>query len=480
MENFTLYGREKLLNLLEDCLQNTPGDAVELVLDSEQVAVTRYAVNRIHQNVYEHNPQVWARVLVNGSLATLACNSLDPARIRETIEEAATVARRMRRTGDYSFASGNESGYTPASGAENLNIPYVSAPNPPSFFDNTAHQSPDDRAAAVAQIVEAAASAGFVGYGTYKTTVNEIVIANTKGLRAYAPATSAYLKALVEQEGQMGYAGYADALSRDAATLDPAAIAKVAVQKCRLNHDQIDLAPGDYAAVLEPNTVADMVRFIVMTGTSGMALQDGISFMAGKFGEKVTGDNIYLWEDPHHPGALPFPIDYEGQPSHAVPFIIGGKAAGGVYDRRFAAKEPGRASTGHANHPNALLGGNAPLPSHIVMQSGTKTTDELIKGVQRGLLVTRLHYTHCPDPKRVVATGTTRDGTFLIENGEIVAAVKNLRFTQSILELLETVEEFGQPKTCQDWWTANGMSSFNYYVPALRVGKCTFTGATTF
>ncbi len=477
-----LYGREKLLNLLEDFLKLAPAEAtqVELALEIEQVEVTRYAHNRIHQNVSDQDTRLWVRVLVNGAVASLACNSLEPAQVKATIAQATTTARRLPDRSHSGFASHSEaSGTNIEPGSDGLVIPQPTSLIPPSYFDSTLYQTPDQRAEAIGQVVELVNVAGLDGYGTYKTTRNELAVANSLGLRAYALGSSGYLKALVETIDGTS-AGYADQLSRDVTTLDPAKVANIAIQKCRLNKNQIEMPAGDYEAVLEPNTVADLVRFMVIHGCGAQQLQDKRSFMTDRFGEQVTGSEINIWEDPHHPAAMPFPLDYEGLQKRAVPLVIAGKAAGVVYDRGTAARVAERVSTGHALNPWTSIGDSGPLPQHIVMQAGARTIDELVAGLKRGLIITRLHYTHCPDPRRVVATGTTRDGTFLVENGEIVAAVKNMRLTQSVLEMLSTVEEFGEPKTCQDWWTANGMGVTNYYLPALRVARCTFTGSTTF
>src|SRR5207237_3518694 len=117
---------------------------------------------------------------------------------------------------------------------------------------------------------------------------------------------------------------------------------------------------------------------------------------------------------------------------------------------------------------------------HSVMATGESSIEAMIGHTGRGVLVTRFHYTHCPDPKRVIATGTTRDGTFLIEDGKIVGALKNLRLEMGTLELLSSLQEAGEGKLCQDWWAANGMDYTNYFVPGMRFGTCRFTGVTTF
>jgi predicted Zn-dependent protease len=114
------------------------------------------------------------------------------------------------------------------------------------------------------------------------------------------------------------------------------------------------------------------------------------------------------------------------------------------------------------------------------MPVGDSELDEMVGRVRNGVLVTRFHYTHCPDGKRVIGTGTTRDGTFLIREGKIVGALKNLRLEMGVLDLLSSLQENGQGKLCQDWWAMNGMASTNYFVPSMRFARCTFTGVTTF
>jgi PmbA protein len=479
-----LLGQAAALNRLEDFLKMVPPKTgqVELVLEREQVAVTRFAHNRIHQNVSNRDVRLWVRAIVGGSVASMACNTLDDAVVRDTIEQALKIARLMpdRQHPGFAMSSG-DSGHNTEPGSAGLSFPGQDTPGTPgaSFVEATANQTPEDRARTIAELVAPVQEAGLEGYGTYKNVLTELAVANTQGLRSYAAGTSGYLKGLIETANGK-QAGYADQLSRDVTTLDPLSLARTAIQKCLLNKDQIELGPGEYEAVLEPNTVADLVRFMVIHGCGAQQLQDGRSFMTGRFGEQVTGENINLWEDPASPYSMPFPLDYEGQLARAVPLVSNGRAAGVVYDRVTAARAPGHVSTGQATTPWNNTGDTVPLPQHIVMAGGDKPIEDLIKNVKRGLVITRLHYTHCPDPRRVVATGTTRDGTFLVENGEIVAAVKNMRLTQSVLDMLSTVEELGESKTCQDWWTANGMGITNYYLPALRVGRCTFTGNTTF
>jgi predicted Zn-dependent protease len=173
-------------------------------------------------------------------------------------------------------------------------------------------------------------------------------------------------------------------------------------------------------------------------------------------------------------------MDSEGLPTVRVSLIEQGVARGVVYDSETAALDSGRRSTGHAASPFEDVSYGTALPSNVLMPTGSESVEELARRMGRGVLVTRFHYTSSPDRKLVVGTGTTRDGTIWVEGGEIVGALKNLRFGMSVLDLLASIEGAGAGKCCQDWWAANGMGGAYYYLPALWFGRATFTGVTTF
>ena len=463
-----MLGDAQALTILEDTLRDSPADQTEIVLEAGKQAMTRYANNAIQQNVSATNTRIAVRAVVGASAARVSLNRLDREAIRQAIADATTIARHLPA----------DKGTLPPT--TYLAGPVTGAPQSyplaaPFFFEATADLTPASRAEWIRAIIAAAEAAGFSAFGTATTLVTELAVVNSLGVRAYAATTEAYLRALIDNgEGT----GYADVLTRDALTIAPDQLAQEAITKCRLNINQIALPPGAYAAVLEPNCVADFLRFPARWGMGALAVEQGSSFMAGRFGEAVTGAQVTVWDDPRDPACMPVPIDYEGQPTQRIPLITAGIAEEVATDTPTASRRtPAVASNGHATSPWET---EDPQPEHLIMPGGAGTSDDLTRNLQRGLHISRLHYTHVPDGKRVVATGTTRDGTFLVENGEVVAAVKNLRFTQPVLEMLATIEEVGQRKTCRDWWAANGMESTYYSVPSLRVGRCLFTSVTTF
>jgi predicted Zn-dependent protease len=179
---------------------------------------------------------------------------------------------------------------------------------------------------------------------------------------------------------------------------------------------------------------------------------------------------VDLWDDGRDPRGLPVAFDFEGTPKQRVSFFEQGVARDVVYDRRTAAGA-GRTSTGHGlPAPNT----HGPLPSHLFLRTGDASRDDLLAGIDRGIWVTRLWYVNVVHPTQTILTGMTRDGTFLIERGEITRPIRNLRFTTSVLDALASVERIGRDPLLIQGWLGGSL------VPALRVGRFTFTGATEF
>jgi predicted Zn-dependent protease len=173
------------------------------------------------------------------------------------------------------------------------------------------------------------------------------------------------------------------------------------------------------------------------------------------------GDNITIWDDATDPRGLATPFDWEGQPKRKITLIENGVARNVVYDSYTANKE-GKQNTGHAL-PAPNTGG--PLPLNLFLASGDASADEMIASTQRGILVTRFHYVNIIHEKDTILTGMTRDGTFLIENGKRTKPLKNLRFTQSIVEALSNVETIGKESALAEY----------AYVPPLKISKFSFT-----
>jgi predicted Zn-dependent protease len=245
------------------------------------------------------------------------------------------------------------------------------------------------------------------------------------------------------------------------------------VNKALRSSNPTDIVPGSYTVILEEDAVADMLFTLGYLGFGALAVQEGRSFMGGRFGDQITGENISIWDDGHDPRGLMLPFDFEGVPKQRVVLINRGIAEGVVYDSFTASREEGKVSTGHSlPAPNTF----GPYPMHLFMAPGQSTKEDMLASTERGIWVTRFHYTNPVHPIKTVLTGMTRDGTFLIEEGRITRPLTNLRFNQSILEAFGQAEMLGSElKLVKSDWGSTAAC-----VPAAKLHSFRFTGGTEF
>ena len=452
----TLLGTDRLLAPLRQTLRDAPADEADIHVHRRRAAITRYSHSSIHQNAVSDETHATVRAIVGKAVGIVTTNSLEPPNLRRALSDAAALARASRPDDEWPGVADPEP-----------------IPAPSSFHEETA-VTPAQAQAKWIGTVCAAIPKGMRAAGTSQIEVTEDAVANTRGVAAYAPATMAYLRTLVLSEAYVG-SGYAEDLSMRVDALHPEAIAARAAEKCALDHDRSQLRPGDYEAVFEELAVAEVLRIMSLTGLGGQSVREGRSFMSGRIGEKVTGENFTLLDHAMDARTIAVPFDVEGTPKQKVPLVERGVARGPVYDRT-SAKAMGARSTGHAADPSRYAaGGHA---AHLAMAGGAATREQLIGSVRRGILITRFHYTNTPDPRAATMTGTTRDGTFLIEEGKITGALANVRYTMSALDLFAGIDLLGPQRLARDWWSSNGMGSIMCLVPAVKVRRATITGSS--
>jgi PmbA protein len=448
-----MLGKERIKQIADGILARSTADQTEVVILAGDEYLTRFANSTIHQNVAETDAEVRIRVVLGTRIGVATTNNLDDGALAQTLENALAIARLQPENPGFKSLP------------EPQSLPQVTA-----FSDATANCAPEQRAKGVGAVCLMAREAGLVASGAFTTAVLELGVANSLGVFAYYPTTYADINTVIMSDTS---AGYASALALDVNDLDFEAIGREAVEKCQHSQNPRALDPGEYAVILEPYAVQDFVMMMTWTGFGAVALQEGRSFMAGKIGQQIVDPRISIWDDGLNPAGIPLPFDFEGVPKQRVELIDKGVARGVVYDSYRAGKEEGKASTGHAlPAPNPM----GPAPLNLFFAPGEATLQDMIQSTERGIYVTRFHYTRPVEPKQVIITGMTRDGTFLIENGEIAYPVKNLRFTQGYLEALNQVAMIGrQPRLL------SGMGGLSRHsVPALKVEKFNFTGVTEF
>jgi PmbA protein len=331
----------------------------------------------------------------------------------------------------------------------------------------TAAFGPDDRAGVVAAICDAARNAGVTAAGAFRTSASEVAVANSLGVFAYHRETNADINTTIMLPDSSGYAAH---LSIDVNNIDGKALAAEAIDKCLRSASPVSLEPGVYDVILEDYAASDILDYLAYLAFGAQPYQEKRSFMSDRLGEKVAGDNVTIWDDGLSPETIPMPFDFEGVPKQRVELITEGVAKGVVYDSYYGGKE-GKASTGHALPAGATFG---PLPANLFLKAGDATRDDMLASVERGVWVSRFWYTRPVHPLKLIVTGMTRDGTFLIEKGKITAPIKNLRFTHSYLEALNNVEMISR-----DTRLLPGIIGVSR-VPSLKVKSWNFSGATEF
>ncbi|MEO5705345.1 MAG: TldD/PmbA family protein [Candidatus Limnocylindrales bacterium] len=424
----------------------------EVLVSAGDSALTRFANSEIHQNVAERSVSVSLRHVVGRRIAVVSTGKVDAEGLRSLVHRAAAIARSCEELEDWAGLP------DPASG------PGAVAGGGFAWSKDTADATPEFRAEGVRAVIAAADAAGVLAYGAFSTDAEAIAVANSKGVRAAESRTSSQL--LTVQMSPDGGTGYAEAVSMDATTIDAAAIGREAATKARASDRAITVPAGDYPVVLEEYAVVDITDQLGYLGFSALAVQEGRSF--AEPGRRIGSDLVTIVDDGFDLHGLPMAFDYEGVPKQRVPLVEAGVCREVVFDAETAARA-GRQSTGHGlPAPNPY----GPFPLNAVMSAGELSREELIGGLDRGLLVTRFHYTNVVHPKLAIITGMTRDGTFLVEGGVIVGPVRNLRYTQSYLDALAGVSAVSRERK-----TVRGFLGAAV-VPALRIDGWTFTGVT--
>jgi predicted Zn-dependent protease len=269
------------------------------------------------------------------------------------------------------------------------------------------------------------------GYLVVNTGTN--ALGNKEKLFAYHKNTNANYTLTVRTTDGTG-SGWAGAEHPDWKQLDIAGVSTRAIEKARLSRNPVAIEPGRYTVILEPQAVGDLVQLMGFyadarssdEGRSPFAKQGG----GNKIGEKIVDPRISITADPFDPMVLSQPWDGDGLPLGKQVFIENGVLKE-LYYSRFWAQKMKKQPTG--------------APTSFIMSGGTTSVEDMIKSTPRGILVTRLWYLREVDPRTILYTGLTRDGTFLIENGKISKSVKNFRFNDSPLFMLNNVEALGRP-----------------------------------
>jgi PmbA protein len=459
-----MMDRDQCGDIFERVRRAAQGRDVEVTVQGGHSALTRFANNAITQNVSEEGCEVSARVQMGGRTARATTNRLDEESLRRVVRQAEELARVQEEDSEL---------LPMLTAAEQGNAPELNR-----CCEETAAMGAGERAEQVAAMVAIARRDGLNSAGVYSCSESYEALFNSHGVARWHRQTLAGASITMQAADS---SGWQKQNYPSAKRLDARALAEIAAEKALRSAAPLELPPGKYTVILEPSAVVDLIGFLA-ADFSGLALLEQRSCLNGRLGTKLFGENISIADHVGHAEQTGPGFDGEGVARQELTLVENGVVREIAMARGTAARA-GRAelakkvvaqATGHGfSLPNE--GGETATNIVFKVAEGTaKTVQEMIFATERGLLVTRLWYIREVDAYEKILTGMTRDGTFVVENGSVGKGIRNLRFNQSVVQMLRQVLDLGNPvRAC-------GEEAFDMVAPAMRVEGFQFTETTRF
>ncbi len=438
----SILSREESQALLQRIIGFSKAERIQVSVNSSHSVNTRFAANQLSTSGSVDDTSIVVQSWFGPKHAVTTSNDLSEASLRRVVAQSEALARLAPDDPEDMPLLGPQT-YQPVS----------------AYFEGTAQLSAADRARAAMTALGVARSsndlqaAGFITTGAAATA-----LANSAGLFAYHPNTYSNYTLTVRTADGTG-SGWAGADHPDWSQLDFGAVSERAIAKARASRSPVAIEPGRYTVILEPQAVGDLVQLILFYADARTADEGRSPFVkesgGNKVGEKILDDRISLISDPQDPQLLAQPFNGEGLPLGRQVWVEDGVLKQLSYSR-FWAKKQGKEPTG--------------FPSSVKLAGGTSSLDQMIAATDRGVLLTRLWYLREVDPRTILYTGLTRDGTFLIENGKIGKALRNFRFNESPLFMLNNLEGLGRGERL-----AGTEAGGDVVMPSLKVKDFNFT-----
>lgn len=437
----SIFTEEQAKAILDKVVKLSVADECTATLAGSVNGNIRFALNNVSTSGIVSDAQLIVQAAFGKREGIATINEFDDAALERVVRRAEDLARLAPENEEYMPALEKQT-YTPS----------------PTFNAATASITPELRAQVAADSIEPCKANKLIAAGFLSDGQSFFASANSKGNFAYQKSTSFDYTCTVRTEDGRGSGWVARNLA-DAAQFKAGDDIQVAIQKARDSAEAKALEPGKYTVILEPAAAAGLISFMMFFFDARQA-DEGRSFLSKKGGGTKLGEQVYdpqvnIQADPWNADAAVLPWDETGLPREKHDIIKDGKVAYLQYSRYWAQKQ-GKKAMGQ--------------PGNILMSGGSKSTAELVKSTQKGILVTRTWYIRMVDPQTVLLTGLTRDGTFYIENGEIKHPVKNFRFNESPVIMLNNIEELGKPVRI-----SGDESPFVMMIPPMKLRDFTFT-----
>ncbi len=413
-------------------------------ISSEEHGLTRFANSEIHQNVFNTDNSVTIKVYSGKKESKVSTNFLTEEGLRQAVMDAEENLK---------FMPDGE-----------IEVPEVNAPEEivSEEFDEELEKVFDtiSRSKLIKEGIEFLED-NYTAAGALSLNKEAIAMGNSQGIRRYARLDNVDFSVVVTHRD--GVSGYGEANSDNANEVNVLGEFKVAYNKAKMGINPLTIEPRSYTVILEPLAVADLLGYMNYIGFSARSAQMGTGYLTGRIGQKVFGENITIRDDVNNENTLALYFDFEAYERKTLNIIENGIVKELAYDIKSAIKD-GVETTGHSVGQPGMGG----IPLNLVMEGGNDTLEGLIKSTPKGILITRFHYMNVVDPRQALLTGLTRDGLFMIEDGELKSGVKNMRFTESMLNTFNKVVGI----------TNERKKTSGYYVPAVKIEDFHLTGKT--
>jgi len=437
----SIFTEEQSKAILDKVIKLSKADQTSATLSGSVDGNIRFALNNISTSGIVDNTELAVEVAFGNRVGTATINEFDDASLERVVRRAEDLARLAPENPEF----------MPAIEKQNYKAS-------PTFSESTAAITPEYRAKVAADSIGPCKGEKLIAAGFLEDGQNFVAIANSNGNFAYQRGANFNYTCTVRTEDGRG-SGWVGRNLKDAADFKADADIRTAMRKATESAEAKALEPGKYTVILEPAAAAGLISFM-MNFFDARQADEGRSFLSKKGGGNKLGEQVYdsrvnISADPWDTRAAVLPWDQDGLPREKMNIVENGKVVALNYSRYWAKKQ-GKRAVGE--------------PGNLLMAGGDKSTADLVRGTQKGVLVTRTWYIRMVDPQTVLLTGLTRDGTFYIENGQIKHPVKNFRFNESPVIMLNNIEELGRPVR-----VAGDESSFVMMIPPMKLRDFTFT-----
>lgn len=437
----TIYSEDQAKAILTQVVKLSKADQCTARLEGSVEGNIRYALNSVSTSGTISDCTLSVEVAFGKRLGTATINQFDDASLARVVRRAEDLARLAPENPEFMPAINKQA--------------YKSTP---TFSDKTAHITPEYRAQIAADCIAPCKAGQLVAAGFLSDEQRFVATANSNANFGYQQSTALDFTCTVRTEDGRG-SGWVARNVGNVDAFDAKTEIRTAIDKAKGSADAKALEPGKYTVILEPAATAGLLSYM-MGGFDARESDEGRSFLTqkgggNKLGEKVFDASVTLYSDPADPACAVLPWDENGLPRVRTPIVTQGKIENLQYSRYWAQLK-GKTAVGKAGN--------------LIMVGGTKSTMDLVKSTKKGVLLTRTWYIRMVDPQTVLLTGLTRDGTFYVENGEIKYPIKNFRFNESPVIMLNNIDEIGKPVR-----VSSDESSLVMMIPPLKVREFTFT-----